>query len=173
MLQDDRDELWNYNYRSITIATMARVTSLMEPTPTDADLAELADLVLTVARDLQGRRTTDVAPLTPTETTVIRHLHRHPGASPSSVAEGTGLHRSNLSTTLRQLEAKGLVERTHDEHDRRTVVLRPTARAVQDIARLRAHWAQRLHAALDGDTTGLGTAKALLERVEQGLAPRG
>lgn len=147
----------------------------MPPTPSDRDLADLAELVLAIARDLQGPRTrVDGLPtLTPTETAVIRYLHGHPGASPSAVADGTGLQRSNLSTTLRSLESKGLVERTHDEHDRRAVVLRPTAQAADDIARLRRQWADRLAGALGDDPRGVAEATALLERLERGLAPRG
>ncbi|WP_432492871.1 MarR family winged helix-turn-helix transcriptional regulator [Kineococcus auxinigenes] len=142
------------------------------PPPRDDELADLADLLMTVARDLQGRHAAveGVVPLTATETTVMRHLDRHPGTSPSAAAAATGLQRSNLSTALRALEAKGLVERGHGDLDGRAVVLHPTALAARNLGLLRAHWAERLHRALGGDPAGAREARALLERLEHGLA---
>lgn len=134
------------------------------------DLAELADLVLAVARALQARPSIDgVVPLTPTEAAVLRHLDRRPGDSPSAVADALGLQRSNLSTALRTLETKGLVERAHGR-DGRSVAVRPTALAEESVARLRNHWAavlgevapdtDRLRAAVDV----LAQADAVLHR---------
>ncbi|WP_432484474.1 MarR family winged helix-turn-helix transcriptional regulator [Kineococcus esterisolvens] len=152
-----------------------------QPPPADGELADLADLLMTVARDLQGRHGTveGVVALTATETTVMRHLDRNPGTSPSAAAAATGLQRSNLSATVRSLEAKGLVERSHDAHDGRAVALHPTALAARNLGLLRTHWASRLRRALDagdGHDDGHGhgdavrSALALLERVEHGLA---
>ncbi|WP_337059359.1 MarR family winged helix-turn-helix transcriptional regulator [Kineococcus sp. G2] len=142
------------------------------PRPRDAGLADLADVLLTVARDLQQRHAAleGVVALTATETTVMRHLDRNPGTSPSAAAAATGLQRSNLSAAVRSLEAKGLVERSHEGHDGRSVALRPTALAARNIALLRAHWAERLHRALGGDDAGVHGALDLLRRLEHGLA---
>ncbi|WP_432503072.1 MarR family winged helix-turn-helix transcriptional regulator [Kineococcus arenarius] len=142
--------------------------------PGNDELADLADLLMTVARDLQSRHgaVEGVVALTATETTVMRHLDRNPGTSPSAAAAATGLQRSNLSATVRSLEAKGLVERSHDAHDGRGVALHPTALAARNLALLRAHWADRLRRALNGgdDDDAVRGALALLERIEHGLA---
>ena len=141
-----------------------------------AAMAELADLVLVLARDLAQVAGDDVVELTPTEAAVIRCIDRHPAATPSAVAQATGLHRSNLSVTLRSLEAKGMVDRSHDDQDRRSVLLRPTPLAHEQVARLRKAWAARvaegLGASGDDDTRqAVEAAVALLARLEAGLGP--
>jgi DNA-binding MarR family transcriptional regulator len=78
---------------------------------------------------------------------VIRAIHRAPGASPSRIAEATGLARSNVSTALRTLEARGLVLREHPTGDGRTVELVATTLAEEHLARIREFWAHRLEQA--------------------------
>ncbi|MFC8190111.1 MarR family winged helix-turn-helix transcriptional regulator [Cellulomonas sp. NPDC057328] len=135
------------------------------------DLAELADLVLAVARALQARQGAEgVVPLTATEAAVLRHLDRHPGDSPSAVADALALQRSNLSTALRTLEAKGLVERAHGR-DGRSVAVRPTALADASVARLRDHWAAVLAGAA-ADPGEVRAAVAVLARVDAALHGR-
>lgn len=141
---------------------------------TDAAMAELADLVLVLARELaQTPMDDEVIPLTPTEAAVIRCIDRHPAATPGAVAQATGMHRSNLSVTLGSLEAKGLVVRTHDDHDRRRSLLRLTPLAREQVARLRRSWAARVAQGLGPDREGVEAAVALLTRLEAGLAPDG
>ena len=140
----------------------------------DGALAELADIVITVARELQSPHAVvdGVVPLTPTEAAVLRHIDRRPGLSPGALAAATGLHRTNLSTTLRALETKGLIRRSHDERDARSVAVHPTASAKESIRRIRTHWGEILRAAMGGDLTAVNEALAVLERLENGLKSR-
>jgi DNA-binding MarR family transcriptional regulator len=134
-------------------------------------MADLVDLVVNVAREVRhhGARDTAVVRLTSAEGNVMRYVDRHPGASAGEVAEATGLQRSNLSTALRGLEAGGLIERRADDADGRTVHVHPTPKAAENLRRLRHEWAQRVEAALGGETEHLEGAVALLRTLEEGL----
>jgi len=147
----------------------------MEPTVSDDLLAELADVVLRISREVDpnGARVLDIVPLTGTEALVMRWVDRNPGSTPSAVAEATALKRSNLSVALGSLVAKGMVERRPDPEDARTVQLFSTELAGQSIARLHAHWAALLRAALAGDEDGVEAAFALLTRVDANLRDAG
>lgn len=146
----------------------------MAPAVSDDALAEFADVVLRIGREVDphGPNAPDIVPLTGTEALVMRWVHRNPGASPSAVADATALQRSNCSVALRSLVAKGMVERRTDPDDARTVQLHPTSRANGSIERLHAHWAGRLRAALAGDEDGLAAAATLLARIDDGLRRR-
>jgi len=135
----------------------------------DADLADLAEAIIGVGRELRLRPYTDVVELTPSEANVMRHIDHHPGVTPSDLARATGLQRSNMSTALRTLESRGFVERRVDPHDARGVNLFPTDRAAENLRRLRRQWSQQIGHALGGDRRGAAAAKALLERVEAAL----
>lgn len=135
----------------------------------DAELADLAEAILGVGRELRLQTSPDVVHLTVSESHVMRYIDHHPGVTPSDVARATGLQRSNLSTALRALEQRGFVERRTDPHDARGVNLFPTDRAAENLARLRRQWAQKMAAALGEDRDGVTAAKALLERIEVAL----
>jgi len=151
----------------------------MDATVTDEALADLADLVLRVSREIDpnGSSALDVVPLTGTEVLVLRWVDLHPGTSPSATAEATALQRSNLSAALRSLVAKGMVDRRADPRDARLVQLFATEQAAANIRVLRAHWAGKLRAALGDATTDdpgrLADAVALLTRFDDGLRPAG
>lgn len=136
----------------------------------DARLADLADVLLSVARSIHAPLVGDIVPLTATETTVMRYIDRNPGTTASAAAAATRLQRSNLSTAVRGLEQKGLVERSHDERDARSVHLHPTALAAANLRRLRAAWAGIIGGAL-GEGADVEAAIAVLERLESGLGP--
>ena len=138
----------------------------------DDGYADLADVVLALARTISADAHADpgVVDLTATEINVMRFVDRHPGASPSTVAAATGLHRSNLSRALRDLEAKGMIDRVADAADGRQARLVPTDRSARNLARLRASWSRLLSSA-GGDDDDLGPALRLLTRLETGLAP--
>jgi DNA-binding MarR family transcriptional regulator len=135
----------------------------------DSELADLAEAILGVGRELRTALSADVIHLTAQEAHVMRHIDHHPGVTPSDVARATGLQRSNLSTALRALERRGFVERRADPHDARGINLFPTDRAADNLKRLRRHWANQMATALAGDVQNVAAAKALLERVEAGL----
>ncbi|MCV7346217.1 MarR family winged helix-turn-helix transcriptional regulator [Mycolicibacterium rhodesiae] len=141
----------------------------------DGELADLAEAIIGVARELRLRLDTaaasdaDIVELTASEAHVMRHIDHHPGVTPSDLARATGLQRSNMSTALRSLENRGFVERRADPHDARGVNLYPTDRAAENLKRLRRQWAQLLETGLRGERHGAAAAKALLERVEAAL----
>jgi DNA-binding MarR family transcriptional regulator len=146
------------------------------PPVSDDLLAELADVVLRISREIDpnGARTLDIVPLTGTEALVMRWVDRNPGSTPSAVAEATALKRSNLSVALRSLVAKGMVERRPDAEDARTVHLHPTPLAAQSVERLHAHWAGMLRQALGSEDGHVGDADvattfAALTRIDDAL----
>lgn len=135
-------------------------------------LADLADLVLAVSRAIKLRTAADpsVLDLSATEVTVLRYIDHHPDVSPSAVAAGTGLQRSNLSRALRDLESKGLVGRTADPGDNRQSLLRSTELAAENLAQIRAIWAGLLREALEGaGDQDIPAALKLLGALEGGL----
>lgn len=141
--------------------------------PRAEQLADLADVVMAVARAIrtQAADDQDVVELSATEVTVLRFIDHHPDVSAGTVAAGTGLQRSNLSRALRDLEAKGLVRRSADPADSRQVVLRSTRLAEENLARLRAIWARLLDDALaaSGEKHDVASALALMRALERGL----
>lgn len=143
----------------------------MHSAVSDHVLAEFADVLLRVARDIDphGSETLDIVPLTGTEALVMRWINRNPGTSPSATAEATALQRSNLSVALRSLVAKGMVERRQDPADARTVQLHSTALAQESVDRLYRHWSGKLRTALGGDERGAVEALELLQRIDDGL----
>jgi DNA-binding MarR family transcriptional regulator len=137
----------------------------------ESDLAELAQLILSSAREIRfrGYEDPDAVSLNPSEANVMRHIDSHPGTTPSAVADATGLHRSNLSTALRELEARGFVERRVDPNDGRGVNLFPTAKAARNLVLVRREWAKATAAGLGDDHRDIDAAKRLLKRLEEGL----
>src|ERR1700712_2331894 len=137
---------------------------------TDARFADLADLVLTIARvvNIDSHQDPDVVDLTAIEINVMRYVDRHPGTSPSAVAVATGLQRSNLSRVLRDLEAKGMVARTTDESDGRQFCLKPTPLAAANLRRLRAKWSRLLNT-IDVDLHNLDATLIMLAEIEAAL----
>ena len=129
-----------------------------------------ADHVLEIAREIQfrGYASSEAISLTPSEGTVMRYLFPHPGALASQVASATGLQRSNLSTVLRGLEEKGLIERVADPEDGRWVRIHPTPRAIDNYALVRREWGAAVQAAADGDPAVAATLP-LLAKVRAGL----
>jgi DNA-binding MarR family transcriptional regulator len=87
--------------------------------------------------------------LPPTELEIMRLLVRRPGASVSDVARELRLHAANVSTAIRTLEARGLLVRERDAHDRRVVRLTPTRRALAHRGRQEGAWGTALRDALD------------------------
>lgn len=114
--------------------------------PAPDRLAALADVILDLAHklDIRNPLLRDVVPLTGTEIAVIREIHRTPHVTPTQLATVTGLHRSNISTAVRTLEAAGLVVREQVPGDARSIALAPTELAGVSIARINAYWVDRL-----------------------------
>jgi DNA-binding MarR family transcriptional regulator len=135
--------------------------------------AELADLALVISRELQYRGYTDTQAvgLTQSEGMVMRYLLReNAAAAPSQIAAATGLQRTNLSTTLRGLESKGLISRQANPNDGRGVTVSPTERGRANYAEARHEWATAVAEAAGGDTTHLDATLTLLTTIKNGLA---
>ena len=111
--------------------------------------ADLADLALIISRELQYRGYTDerAVSLTQSEGMVMRYLLQGDPAAPSQVAAATGLQRTNLSTTLRGLEQKGLIQRQANPSDGRGVTVSATERGRSNYALVRREWATAVGAA--------------------------
>lgn len=133
--------------------------------------ADLADLALIIAREIQFRGYTDerAVSLSPSEGMVMRHLLGDPAAPPSRIAAATGLQRTNLSTVLRGLEAKGLIERHTCPDDRRGVTVHVTDHGRANYELVRQEWATAVAEAAAHDTGNLDAALTLLGAVETGL----
>ncbi|MFC0676101.1 MarR family winged helix-turn-helix transcriptional regulator [Brachybacterium hainanense] len=108
------------------------------------DLGDLADLILNVGRLVRARTPTggDIVELTETERHVMRIVDLHPGSSPSEIADLSRLQRSNVSTALRTLEDKGMVDRRPTSG--RSIAVTPTERAHENLRQLQAAWADEL-----------------------------
>ena len=141
------------------------------PPDDDPRWADLADLVLILAREIQfvGYRDPEAVPLTQSEGMVMRYLQDHPGTSPSQLADATGLQRTNLSVILRGLERKGLAERRGCPDDLRRAAIHPTERGKRNYALVRQEWAALVSAAAGHDTANLDEALALLRRIGASL----
>jgi DNA-binding MarR family transcriptional regulator len=132
----------------------------------------LADLILIVAREIQfrGYRDERALSLSQSEGMVMRHLTAHASATPTQIAAATGLQRTNVSTVLRDLEEKGLIERHVCPGDRRGVTVHRTERGADNYALVRKEWGAAVSAAAGGDTSNLDDALSLLKSIETGLA---
>jgi DNA-binding MarR family transcriptional regulator len=139
--------------------------------PANERWEELADLVLVIAREIQFRGYTDprAQRLTQSEGMVMRHLHGDPDAAPSAIAAATGLQRTNLSTVLRALEKKGLIERQTRTEDARGVRVHLTDRGMLNYSIVRREWGAAVSAAAGNDTARLDEALALLTTIKTGL----
>jgi DNA-binding MarR family transcriptional regulator len=137
----------------------------------DPRWADLADLILIIAREIQfhGYQDPQAVPLTQSEGMVMRYLQEHPGAAPSQIAAATGLQRTNLSAVLRGLERKGLAERRASPDDLRSATIHPTERGKRNYALVRQEWASAVSDAAGNDTTSLGSALTLLREIQAGL----
>jgi DNA-binding MarR family transcriptional regulator len=143
----------------------------MPGSPTDHRWADMADMVLTIARELQtqGLHDARIIRLATSESNVMRFIDRNPDSTASEVADGTGLQRSNLSTILRTLEGKGLVEKRENRQDGRGVRLHPTDLAGENLRLLRQSWHTLVTSAAGADPELLGDTVTLLGRIERGL----
>ena len=140
-------------------------------TKNDPRWADLADVVLVIAREIGFRGYTDerAVSLTQSEGMVMRHLLGGDGtATPGAIAAATGLQRTNLSTVLRGLEDKGLIERHACPDDRRGVTVAATDRGRRNYTLVRREWGAAVADAAGGDASP-DAALALLTAVRDGL----
>ena len=133
----------------------------------DDPLADLADLILNVGRLVRACTPDgpEVVPLTETERQVMRVVDLYPGAAPSEIARRSRLQRTNVSTTLRSLEVKGMIVRAATTG--RGVAVWPTERAAANLRVLRIAWSRELAAILGDHLDEVRQCIDLLSRLEQ------
>lgn len=138
----------------------------------DPRWAELADLALVIAREIQVRGYSDpeAVPLTQTEGAVMRYLHQNDGSAPSVIAAATGLQRTNLATVLTGLQRRGLIERRQSPKDGRAASIHTTEKGRANYALVRKEWGAAVHAAAaDRGDAELDATLALLREIRSGL----
>ena len=137
----------------------------------DERWGELADRVLVIAREIQFRGYQDerAVSLSQSEGMVMRYLIEQGDAAPSRIATATGLQRTNLSTVLRGLQEKGLIERRAQPADGRGVAVVITKRGRDNYRLVRQEWATEMFEAAGADATGLLSTIELLRAIEAGL----
>jgi len=135
-----------------------------------AQLADLAELVMSVSRRLNAvvRADAQAVQLSSLERLVMRHIGLHPGTTPTQISNLFGMKSSNTSTALRSLERRGFVRREVDPDDGRAAHLYPTQSATDNLARVRAHWAQLLGPYVSSDAK-LDGVVALLRELDLSL----
>lgn len=139
----------------------------MPTAPDNESLAEFADLILNVGRLIRVRTpdTAEGVPLNETERQVMRLVDLHPRCAPSEIAARGRLQRTNVSTALRSLEGKGMIERsTVGRH----VEVTPTRLAVTNLQALHAAWGDELAPFLRSDAS-LRRCTELLRTLEERL----
>jgi DNA-binding MarR family transcriptional regulator len=115
---------------------------------TFVDLAVvLHDLAWLLPRTI-GRETEPGQVLPPSELEIMRLLVRRPDLSVNETAAELRLAPANVSTALRALEARGLLERRRDPDDGRVVRLHPTDAALAHRHDQERMWGSALARAL-------------------------
>ena len=79
-------------------------------------------------------------PMSPTELEIMKLLVRRPGLSVTEVARDLGLQPSNVSTAVRSLTERGMIERRAHENDARVARLHPTKQAVENRRAREGAW---------------------------------
>ncbi len=146
-------------------------------TAVDERFTDLAQAVIDIAREIQlsAARSAPVVPLTQTQGQIMRYVHKNPGCTPSDIADGAGLQRTNVSTALRELRGRGYITSSRDEVDGRAIRVEATALSEETIHGLTAAWARLLAGAwtaepVAGDDGALEIATTALTRVRDRLA---
>ncbi len=132
-------------------------------------LYELVELVHAVARQLPAPDNLEPGPCTPVEIGVMRFIGKNPGCSAREAGSACRLPPSNFSRVLKQLVAKGLLEKKSDSRDARIVRLHPTGLVDENVKRMREAWSQALQGVAFGPES-LIEATRVLGRIESHLS---
>ncbi|MBW0114056.1 MarR family winged helix-turn-helix transcriptional regulator [Pseudonocardia abyssalis] len=139
---------------------------------TDSELRTIATAVHVLSRSLHRRGVAQVGldVLPPSESEVLQQIGARPGSSVSEVARALRLQTSNVSTSVRGLVARGLVDRTTDPDDQRRTLLWHSPDAVRHREMLEKAWAAILADLLSGDDEALLRAAApAIERLARAV----
>ncbi|WP_420750927.1 MarR family winged helix-turn-helix transcriptional regulator [Rhodococcus sp. O3] len=121
-------------------------------TPSDEDVRRLARTARSLVWALRrfGEKEAGLSLLPQSEIEVLRTLAERPGSTVSEVARYLGLQSSNVSTTVRRLVDRGLVERQVDPRDGRSHRLHQTPLAERNNSRIDDMWFDGIRRLLDG-----------------------
>lgn len=102
------------------------------PRPTD-DWPELVHALMHRLRSASAASggTAEGSGLNGMEGRVLGYFARHPGATQSELAAHSGRDKAQLARLVKELRARGLLQGTEDEADRRQLRLAPTAEGQQ------------------------------------------
>lgn len=114
----------------------------------DDEVARLRRAVLRVARRMRALSTEEG--LTPAQSGLLATLVREGPTRLGDLAAAEGLNPTMLSRMLGALEAGGLVARTTDPEDRRSVWAVATTAGARRLARIRARHREALAGLLEG-----------------------
>ncbi len=123
-----------------------RPAAMEAQTPTELAVV-LHDLAWLLPRTI-GREADPGQALPASELEIMRLLVRRPGLSVNDTAAELRLAPANVSTALRALEARGLLERRRDPADGRVVRLHPTEAALAHRSDQEQAWGTALAQAL-------------------------
>jgi DNA-binding MarR family transcriptional regulator len=151
----------------------ASICRVADQDPAAQELAVvLQDLAWLLPRTI-GLAELQKDPMPTSELEVMRLLVRRPGLSVGEVAAELGLHGPNVSTAIRALAGRGLLERRPADEDRRIVRLHPTPQATAIRDRREEAWGAALAGVLDElprrDAVALRRAAPALRRLADRL----
>lgn len=119
-------------------------------TNVESDLGRLADAAHVLSRTLRrlGELNVGLESLPASEYDVLHFVDAHPDSSVSAVARALRLQTSNVSSTVRALVGRNLLERTPDPADHRRSLLRASGQALEHRALLEQWRARALARAI-------------------------
>lgn len=117
--------------------------------PEVVDHRALAVALIDISSDVRRKshEGTGLPPLPNGVLEILRVIESQPGITVADVASRLGRQLSNVSTQLRELEARGLVTRARDAADKRYVTLNPTPESLRMKTLLETAWADALEGA--------------------------
>lgn len=122
------------------------------PPVVDDDVQRLAQTARSLVWALRrfGEREAGLASLPHSEIEVLHTVAERPGSTVSEIARLLGLQSSNVSTTVRHLVDRGLLEKRADPGDRRSNRLHQTALAERNNQMIDDMWIHGVRSLLDG-----------------------
>jgi DNA-binding MarR family transcriptional regulator len=109
--------------------------------------------------------------LSDTQLAALAALEKHPGMTPSELAEHEKVQPPSITRVIASLEERGLIRRMPHSTDRRQVVLSATDQGrevVRKLRQLREAWlAQRLRELTPAERAVLREALPILEKLSQ------
>ncbi|SJM48477.1 hypothetical protein CZ771_02665 [Actinomycetales bacterium JB111] len=112
----------------------------------------------------------DLVQITRSESELLRVVLLDPGSTVSQIAEAIAQHRSNTSTRIASLVAKGLLEKRAVEGDGREVRVFPTRRASVNLAGFQRIWADILSEVTTATTEEIEVAARVLDEIASRIA---